>query len=70
VPVWEELLVFNEDFQYIMHGNPPVLILFEVLDMVNFTVASSRYQKLGKYFLWCNVVNLNLLSAYYEKLCT
>jgi len=50
VPVWEELLVFNEDFEYVMHGNPPMLILFEVLDMVNFTVASSRYQKLGKYF--------------------
>jgi hypothetical protein len=48
VPFWEELLVFNEDFEYILQINPPVLILFEVLDFVNFTVASSQYQKLGK----------------------
>jgi hypothetical protein len=51
VPFWEELLVFNEDFEYILQGSPPVLILFEVLDFVNFTVASSQYQKLGKYIL-------------------
>lgn len=51
VPFWEELLVFNEDFEYILQGSPPVLILFEVLDFVNFTVASSQYRKLGKYIL-------------------
>lgn len=51
MPFWEELLVFNEDFEYILQGSPPVLILFEVLDFVNFTVASSQYQKLGKYIL-------------------
>jgi jouberin len=48
VPSWEELLVFNEDFEYILRNDPPVLILFEVLDFVNFTVASSNYQKFGK----------------------
>lgn len=51
VPFWEELLVFNEDFEYILQSSPQVLILFEVLDFVNFTVASSQYRKLGKYIL-------------------
>jgi hypothetical protein len=51
VPFWEELLLFNEDFEYILQSTPPVLILFEILDFVNFAIASSRYRKLGKCML-------------------
>ncbi|KAK7792381.1 hypothetical protein R5R35_007733 [Gryllus longicercus] len=47
VPTWEELLLFNEDIQLILKDVPPVLIMFEILDFVNFTVASSQYKKLG-----------------------
>lgn len=64
MPFWEELLVFNEDFEYIVRGSPSVLILFEVLDFVNFTVASSQYQKLGKRILHQTVAfqNKSLLT--------
>ncbi|PSN43898.1 hypothetical protein C0J52_03675 [Blattella germanica] len=55
VPSWEELLVFNEDFQYILGNNPPVLILFELLDFVNFNVASSQYRKLGSEGGWHHI---------------
>ena len=30
VPLWEELLVFNENFNYIIHRKPNVVVFFEV----------------------------------------
>jgi hypothetical protein len=73
VPFWEEMLVFNEDFEYILQGSSPVLILFEVLDFVNFTVASSQYQKLGKHILHKTVtfqnkslLNMKIVHSYFE----
>ncbi|XP_069701655.1 jouberin-like [Periplaneta americana] len=55
VPFWEELLVFNEDFEYILQDKPSVLILFEILDFVNFSVASSQYRKLGPEGGWHHI---------------
>lgn len=67
MPFWEELLVFNEDFEYILRGDPPVLILFEVLDFVNFTVASSHYRKLGKCSHLSGGVNSEQVTAVYKQ---
>nr|CAD7588533.1 unnamed protein product [Timema genevievae] len=52
IPFWEELLVFNEDIEYLYKTDPPVVILFEILDFVNFSVASSQYKKLGSEGGW------------------
>lgn len=69
VPFWEELLVFNEDFEYILRDDSPVLILFEVLDFVNFTVASSNYRKLGKCRHLSGGVNSKQSTALCKQKC-
>nr|CAD7394410.1 unnamed protein product [Timema cristinae] len=51
IPFWEELLVFNEDIEYLYKTDPPVVILFEILDFVNFSVASSQYKEAR----WCSI---------------
>ncbi|KAJ9586462.1 hypothetical protein L9F63_019900, partial [Diploptera punctata] len=55
IPYWEELLVFNEDFKCILTNETPVIILFEILDFVNFTIASSQYSKLGSEGGWHHI---------------
>ncbi|XP_046995569.1 jouberin-like [Schistocerca americana] len=52
VPCWEELLVFNEDINYILTRNPPVIIIFEILDMIKLHHALTRYESQGSKCGW------------------
>ena len=36
LPVWEELLIFNENYKYFIQEKPKVIILFEVCTCVTF----------------------------------
>ncbi|XP_060065201.1 jouberin-like [Ylistrum balloti] len=45
LPVWEELLVFNENFNYFIKDYPKVIIFFELLDFVSMTTASRQYEQ-------------------------
>ncbi|XP_059177795.1 jouberin-like isoform X2 [Physella acuta] len=42
IPVWEDLLVFNENFNYFIQPNPKVILLFELLDFVSMNTASRQ----------------------------
>ncbi|KAI8787355.1 jouberin [Biomphalaria glabrata] len=43
IPVWEDLLVFNENFNYFTQHNPKVILLFELLDFVSMNTASRQF---------------------------
>ncbi|XP_071116994.1 jouberin-like [Haliotis cracherodii] len=43
LPVWEELLVFNENFNYIVQKDLKVILFFELLDFVSMNTASRKY---------------------------
>lgn len=49
IPVWEEELIFKHNFNNIMKCKEDVVILFEVIDLLNFDEASFCYDKFGKY---------------------
>ncbi|XP_063217241.1 jouberin-like isoform X2 [Bacillus rossius redtenbacheri] len=55
LPSWEELLVFNEDIEYILNPDLSVVIMFEILDFVSFSLASARYKKLGTEGGWYKI---------------
>ncbi|WAR23286.1 AHI1-like protein [Mya arenaria] len=42
LPVWEELLVFNENYNYFIQQKPKVLIVFELVDFVSMNRAASQ----------------------------
>ncbi|XP_046743128.1 uncharacterized protein LOC124409509 [Diprion similis] len=53
VPNWEEELIFDYNFDdFIRTGDKPTLILFEVLDLLNFAEASFNYNMLGSEGCW------------------
>ncbi|KAH9498473.1 Jouberin [Bulinus truncatus] len=43
IPIWEDLLVFNENFNYFTQPNPKVILLFELLDFVSMNTASRQF---------------------------
>ncbi|XP_064605140.1 jouberin-like [Liolophura sinensis] len=45
LPMWEELLVFNENFNYFIQQDPKVIIFFELLDFVSMNTASRQYDQ-------------------------
>ncbi|KOX68073.1 Jouberin [Melipona quadrifasciata] len=50
VPVWEEELIFENDFKEILKiDNEQVVILFEIVDLLSFAEASFNYDKFGKF---------------------
>lgn len=51
IPVWEEELIFEHDFNAITRrdGDSQVVILFEVIDPLSFTEASFSYDRFGKF---------------------
>lgn len=51
IPVWEEELIFEHDFNAITRRNEDsqVVILFEVIDPLSFTEASFSYDRFGKF---------------------
>ncbi|XP_060597345.1 jouberin-like isoform X2 [Ruditapes philippinarum] len=54
LPVWEELLVFNENFNYFILDRPKVLLVFELLDFVSMNKAAqtdSGWHRIGWAFL-------------------
>ncbi|ESO98402.1 hypothetical protein LOTGIDRAFT_62094, partial [Lottia gigantea] len=44
LPVWEELLVFNENFNYFIQDRPQVIVFFELIDFVSMNKASRQYE--------------------------
>lgn len=74
IPVWEEELVFKHDFKFIAkrEEDDRVVILFEVINLLNFAEASSCYDKVGKYLMLrrqdsCNVYARRLPFASLAK---
>lgn len=51
IPVWEEELIFEHDFDEIveLEGGDQVVILFEVIDLLSFAEASLSYDRVGKF---------------------
>lgn len=60
IPVWEEELVFEQDFDTILkhEDNDRTLILFEVIDLLSFAEASRGYDKIGKFLLLDDVLTI------------
>ncbi|KAL6449343.1 hypothetical protein ACFW04_000746 [Cataglyphis niger] len=54
IPIWEEELVFEHDFDTILkhEDNDRTVILFEVIDLLSFAEASLGYDKIGKEGCW------------------
>ncbi|XP_048514162.1 jouberin-like [Athalia rosae] len=53
VPNWEEELIFEYNFDEIIRAtDEPILILFEILDLLNFSAASFNYSTLGSDGCW------------------
>ncbi|XP_078693448.1 jouberin-like isoform X4 [Branchiostoma floridae x Branchiostoma belcheri] len=53
LPAWEELLIFNENFNlFTQEEDPRVVVLFEVLDFVTMSVASNNYRSEGQQGGW------------------
>lgn len=63
MPQWEELLVFNENLTHIVTAS--TLLLFEIVDFVNFALGSSRYRSLGSEGGWIKIAwaFLKLIAA-------
>lgn len=53
IPVWEEELIFEHNFDAIMRreDGEQVVILFEVIELLSFADASLSYDKIGKFLL-------------------
>jgi len=51
IPVWEEELIFEYDFNAITRreDSNQVVILFEVIDLLSFAEASVNYDRIGKF---------------------
>jgi len=47
-PIWEEMLVLNEDVKYITAEGMNIIVLFEIIDFVSFEMASLQYKRLGQ----------------------
>ncbi|XP_053979832.1 jouberin-like [Hylaeus volcanicus] len=53
VPVWEEELVFEHDFDALLNtDDEQVVILFEIVDLLSFAEASFNYDKFGREGCW------------------
>ncbi|XP_020295937.1 jouberin-like [Pseudomyrmex gracilis] len=57
IPVWEEELIFEHDFNAIAkcEDDDQVVILFEVIDLLNFAEASLSYDKVGSEGCWYKI---------------
>ena len=42
LPVWEELIIFNENYHYLISDTPRVCAFFELLDFVSMTTAKQK----------------------------
>ena len=53
IPVWEEELIFEHNFDAIMRREEgeQVVILFEIIELLSFADASISYDKIGKFLL-------------------
>ncbi|XP_076280813.1 uncharacterized protein LOC143209283 [Lasioglossum baleicum] len=56
VPVWEEEIVFEHDFDSLLKtDNDQVVILFEIIDLLGFAEASFNYDKFGHEACWYKI---------------
>ncbi|XP_064624696.1 jouberin-like isoform X2 [Lineus longissimus] len=55
IPVWEELIVFNENFNYFIQEKPSVTVFFEVVDFLSMNAAKERYGRSGNDGGWYRV---------------
>ncbi|XP_022247251.1 jouberin-like isoform X2 [Limulus polyphemus] len=45
-PFWEELLIWNEDFDYFLQDDPKTLVIFEILDVISSSRLGSQFRYL------------------------
>ncbi|XP_025109171.1 jouberin-like isoform X1 [Pomacea canaliculata] len=50
IPAWEELLIFNENYNHFIQTTPKALILFEILDFTSMNSTNNR-QETGWYHI-------------------
>ncbi|XP_013379742.1 jouberin [Lingula anatina] len=43
LPMWEELVIFNENYNYFLQQDPKVMIFFEILDFISMNAARQKY---------------------------
>lgn len=67
IPVWEEELIFEHNFDAIMkrEDSEQVVILFEVIELLSFADASLSYDKIGKFLL--RSYKYSIQSVYFKK---
>lgn len=69
IPVWEEELVFEHDYDAIVRreDGDRTVILFEVIDLLSFAEASLGYDRIGKFLPRCHLllIIINLLIIIY-----
>lgn len=53
VPKWEELLIFNEAPEILL--KPTTLFLFEVIDLLSFSLADCQYAQFGSESAWHHI---------------
>lgn len=65
IPVWEEELIFEYDFDEIIRreDGDQVVILFEVIDLLSFAEASLSYDRIGKFP--CGAITLFITSGFF-----
>ncbi|KAK7492879.1 hypothetical protein BaRGS_00015826 [Batillaria attramentaria] len=44
IPMWEELLVFNENFNYFIQTTPKTLALFEIMDFISMNATNNKQE--------------------------
>ncbi|XP_052095753.1 jouberin-like isoform X1 [Mytilus californianus] len=55
LPVWEELLLFNENYNYFTKSDPKVIVLFELLDFVSMNHANVKFSSQGSEGGWYRI---------------
>ena len=73
VPRWEELLLFNDNFETVfeMEKNKNVVMFFEIIDFLPMSVANknyNRYGQKGKYFVSNKFLLDNLYLPFWRRL--
>ncbi|XP_011499272.1 PREDICTED: jouberin-like [Ceratosolen solmsi marchali] len=56
LPIWDEELIFEQDFQDLLReGRSAALVLFEIVDLLNYSEASVCYDQFGRDACWYKV---------------
>ncbi|XP_074640564.1 jouberin-like isoform X2 [Tubulanus polymorphus] len=55
IPVWEELILFNENYNYFLNEESNVILFFELLDFLTMNQAKERYDYVGQDGGWHHI---------------